>query len=204
MISPKQNILIKSLNLFLQKSYESVTLRDIQDATGASRGAIYHHFRSKEEIYEQVLNEFLLPAFNSYTFVEEEEKKSLINTIYAALKYRQNYTSMLKEATNSKINDYDFFKLIYQANEHSENFKEQTNWLMEKEFKGWKNTIQYAIRTGEIRSDIDIDYIAQYFVMAPLGLGNLSAFNKYIHIDTNDVRSIYTKFYNLLQKKSNI
>lgn len=200
MIAPKKKILDKAFNLFLKKSYESVTLREIQEAANTSRGAIYHHYRSKEDIYEQVLNEYILPAFNSYSYIDEEEKKNLLNTIYASLKYRQNHLSMLREVTNSNINNYNFFRMVYEANEHNKNFCEQTNWLMEKEFKGWRNTVQQAMRTGEIRSDIDIDYTAQYFILTPLGLGNLSAFNKYIHIDTNDVRSIYLKFYNLMKK----
>lgn len=32
-----------------EKGYQSTTLQDIIDATGLSKGAVYHHFRSKEE-----------------------------------------------------------------------------------------------------------------------------------------------------------
>lgn len=199
MNNSKKKILEKSLYLFLLKSYESVTMREIQEAAGISRGAIYHHFKSKEDIYEQIVNEYLLPAFSSYSFISEEDKKSLINTIYASLKFRQNHINNLKEITNSKITDFNFFKFIFQASEHCKSFYEQTNLLTEKEFNGWRNTIQNAMRTGEIKSDIDIDFAAQYFITSPLGLGNFSVLSKYIHIN-NDTRSVYTKFYNLLKK----
>lgn len=198
----KKKIIENSFCLFLTKSYESVTLREIQEATKTSRGAIYHHFTSKEEIYEDTINEYLIPAFSSYSTSTEEDKNSLLNTIYSSIKYRQSHINILKEVTNSKITDYDFFKFIYQAVEHSKNFNEKANLIVEKDFKSWRNCIQNAMRKGEIRSDIDIDFTAQYFLSAPLGLGNLSAFNKYIHIDIKDTRSIYLKFYNLLNKKS--
>lgn len=202
MKSSKKKIIEKSFYLFLTKSYESVSVREIQESAGVSRGAIYHHFENKEEIYEETIKEYLLPAFSNYSIFSEEDNKNMLNTIYASIKYRQIHLLLLKEVTNSKINDYDFFKFIYQAAEHSSNFKEHANLIVEKDFKAWRNCVQNAMRTGEIRSDIDIDFTAQYFLIAPLGMGNLSAFNKYIHTDINDVRTLYLKFYNLISKKS--
>jgi len=197
----KKKIIEKSFCLFLIKSYESVSLREIQESAGTSRGAIYHHFTSKEEIYEETIKEYLLPAFSSYSISTEDDKKNMLNTIYASIKYRQSHLSILKDVTNSKITDYDFYKFIYQASEHSSNFNEQANLIVEKDFKGWRNCVQNAMRIGEIRSDIDIDFSAQYFLTAPLGLGNLSAFNKYVHTDIKDTRTLYLKFYNLISKK---
>ena len=44
-------ILNVALALFLEKGYEATTIQDIIDHLGGlSKGAIYHHFRSKEEI----------------------------------------------------------------------------------------------------------------------------------------------------------
>lgn len=44
-------ILDVSLKLFLIKGYEKTTIQDIIDALGdLSKGAIYHHFKSKEDI----------------------------------------------------------------------------------------------------------------------------------------------------------
>ena len=40
--------------LFLQKGYQNTTLQDIIDATKLSKGAVYHHFRSKEELAQRV------------------------------------------------------------------------------------------------------------------------------------------------------
>lgn len=48
-------ILDISLKLFLEKGYEKTTIKDIVDNLGdLSKGAIYHHFKSKEEIIEAV------------------------------------------------------------------------------------------------------------------------------------------------------
>lgn len=49
-------ILDTSMDLFLAKGYDNATIQDIVDALGdLSKGAIYHHFKSKEEIIEAVI-----------------------------------------------------------------------------------------------------------------------------------------------------
>lgn len=45
-------ILDISYTLFMEKGYEQTTIQDIVNELGMSKGAIYHHFKSKEEIIE--------------------------------------------------------------------------------------------------------------------------------------------------------
>lgn len=47
-------ILDTAKKLFLENGYEKVTLQGIADACGLTRGAIYHHFRGKEEMLDAV------------------------------------------------------------------------------------------------------------------------------------------------------
>ena len=45
-----QLILETAARLFAQKGYDETSMQDIMDATHLSKGAIYHHFKGKEEI----------------------------------------------------------------------------------------------------------------------------------------------------------
>lgn len=47
-----EKILRVSLKLFQEKGYEATTIQDIVDALGMSKGAIYHHFKSKADIMD--------------------------------------------------------------------------------------------------------------------------------------------------------
>ena len=49
-----EKILNAAAALFAEKGYANTTLQDIIDATGLSKGAVYHHFQSKEEIAARV------------------------------------------------------------------------------------------------------------------------------------------------------
>lgn len=52
-------ILDTSLKLFLEKGYEKTTIQDIVDnLEGLTKGAIYHHFKSKEDIIISISNQF--------------------------------------------------------------------------------------------------------------------------------------------------
>ncbi|XRG79849.1 TetR/AcrR family transcriptional regulator [Rossellomorea sp. GAMAL-10_SWC] len=53
----EKKILDTATKLFLEKGWEQTTIQDIVDDIGdLTRGAFYHHFKSKEDIIEAVLN----------------------------------------------------------------------------------------------------------------------------------------------------
>lgn len=49
-----RKILDTAEQLFIEKGYDRASLQDILDRTGLSKGAIYHHFASKEDIFYAV------------------------------------------------------------------------------------------------------------------------------------------------------
>ena len=49
-------ILDVATHLFVEKGYDATSLQDIINETNLSKGAIYHHFSSKEEIFEAIFH----------------------------------------------------------------------------------------------------------------------------------------------------
>lgn len=49
-----ETILTVSARLFLEKGFDKTSMQDIAAAAGISKGAIYHHFQSKEDIIRAV------------------------------------------------------------------------------------------------------------------------------------------------------
>ena len=50
-----EKILTAAKRLFLEKGYEKTTIQDIVDQLGGlTKGAVYHHFKSKEEIMDAI------------------------------------------------------------------------------------------------------------------------------------------------------
>ena len=51
----EERILDVAQRLFLEKGYENTTIQDIVDElSGLTKGAVYHHFKSKDEIMDAV------------------------------------------------------------------------------------------------------------------------------------------------------
>lgn len=53
-----QKILTVSYRLFMEKGYEQTSIQDIVNALGMSKGAIYHHFKTKADILDRIGDEF--------------------------------------------------------------------------------------------------------------------------------------------------
>lgn len=53
----KQKVIQKSLHLFSVKGFYNTAINDILDATGLTKGGLYGHFKSKEDIWYAVYEE---------------------------------------------------------------------------------------------------------------------------------------------------
>ncbi len=79
-------ILDTSMRLFLEKGYEKTTIQDIVDnLDGLTKGAIYHHFRSKEEILDAALNRADAAAFRRYDEIVADRSMTGIEKLQAML-----------------------------------------------------------------------------------------------------------------------
>ncbi|OUL22354.1 TetR family transcriptional regulator [Nostoc sp. T09] len=53
----RKELLGKCFDLFAQKSYSAITMREIAHGLGVSTGTLYHYFPSKQALFEQLLEE---------------------------------------------------------------------------------------------------------------------------------------------------
>ena len=55
MKTTKEEILLVSLRLFAERGYDAVSISMIAEEIGITKGALYRHFVSKQEIYDKIL-----------------------------------------------------------------------------------------------------------------------------------------------------
>ena len=51
----KENILQTALRLFARDGYEAVSVSQLAGELGLTKGALYRHFKSKQDIFDQIL-----------------------------------------------------------------------------------------------------------------------------------------------------
>jgi AcrR family transcriptional regulator len=71
--SYRKELLNKSFDLFAEKGYSSITMREIALGIGVSTGTLYHYFPSKESLFEQLIEHL------SYEDTKEEAVAELGN-----------------------------------------------------------------------------------------------------------------------------
>ena len=51
----KEQILLTALELFSRKGFDAVSVSDIAGKLGITKGALYRHYTSKQDIFEKIL-----------------------------------------------------------------------------------------------------------------------------------------------------
>lgn len=84
-----EKILEVSQRLFLEKGYEQTTIQDIVDNLGGlTKGAVYHHFKSKEEIINALGDKMFL-GNNPFNVVKEQNELNGLQKIQKAMMLNQ-------------------------------------------------------------------------------------------------------------------
>lgn len=94
----RELILQEALNLFADKGFAAVSMRDIAGAVGIRASSIYHHFRGKEEIFNALIQkandvqESLKAVFmNALSKGESVEEEAFVQTgVFFVTGYLQN------------------------------------------------------------------------------------------------------------------
>ena len=107
-LSTREKILESSLSLFSTKGYRAATMRDIAAEVGVRQGAIYNHFKGKEEILETLLNDLM-----------ESALVNLFGDLELPGVHRKGKSVLAKIATTFKLISFDprneaLFRLMMQ------------------------------------------------------------------------------------------
>lgn len=77
-------ILDVAMRLFMEKGYDRTTIQDIVDGLdGLTKGAIYHHFKSKEEILDAALDRLDAESFRRYRQIVDDGRMTGLQKLQA-------------------------------------------------------------------------------------------------------------------------
>jgi len=100
----KSEILDAALTLFVKNSYHGTSIQDIAHAAGLTKGGLYHHLKSKEEILFLLHERFISEGLKRLQTIEKETlspKEKLIKLLKAHLEiiheYKDDITIFFKE-----------------------------------------------------------------------------------------------------------
>lgn len=97
-----ERILSVSLDLFIEKGYDNTSIKEIVEHLGGlSKGAIYHHFNSKEEILEAVFESIYAPTEQQMTIIKNDPHLNGLAKLQKMFSYSINHPDQAKIFTAS-------------------------------------------------------------------------------------------------------
>lgn len=156
----KQHILDVALNLFSQRGYSSVSIRDICSQVGIKESSVYYHFKNKQEIFDDLCKYFtdvtvhIANNFNAKmseaTTVTDEEFLSVCQTY-------MNYYLM-----DEKINNF-IRMLILEQGTNSKAAEIYHTVLFDKALAAHKTIFEWLIRIGFLRDGNVENMVMEYY-----------------------------------------
>ena len=168
----KAAIIRESFKLFLAQGYDAVSFTDIERAAQVTRGAIFHHFRGKEDLFKHIADQFIDAFLEEVDYGAEyltspTPLKDFMDTCLAIIERRMTY--FLKDV-DVRVTSASFMSFILYLKDHHETWSEQVQEYEAKKIEAWSEAINLAKDCGEIRPDTDTTMLAETFHHLYLGL----------------------------------
>jgi TetR/AcrR family transcriptional regulator, transcriptional repressor for nem operon len=158
----KDLILDTAFTLFMNNNYESVTFTELCRATKLTKGAVYHYFSSKEELFKAVIDKYVLLAHNK-SQADSLALDQLIKFKIAEIEHRMQNSIVCKlDKYNSAPLNY--IQLLFLSYKYYPDFKKIGDAIMVSEIEIWNKAISNSIKQGVIRNDIDVETTAFTFI----------------------------------------
>jgi len=167
--STKNQILEAALRVFVKSGFSKTTMDDIVNESGLSKGAIYHHYGSKKELFLA-----LIDYWENYFF------KNIINKDLT----NNNPDELLRDITLDVIKAFKSSKHIFLAelefwslSNHDLDVRKKTTELYSKLLVLFRSIISKGVNSG-LYKNIDLDVAALSVMTSLQGVIWFSIFEK--------------------------
>jgi len=157
----KEVIFKKSLELFTNKGFKSVTMDDIANDLGISKKTIYQHFSSKNELIKQAIDYVFDASLDKLKSISGK-CKTPIHEHFAMKNYIADLFGFNIQAST-----------IYQFNKYYPHLAEK---VQKKRHDNYDliilNNLKEGVKLGYYREDIDLDFVGKLFFSTTTALCN--------------------------------
>ena len=161
----KEKITHESLKLFSLKGFLNTSIHDILIAANTSKGGFYNHFKSKEDLFYEVLGE-ARRIWREKNLADLDEIESPLGKIYQFLKnFRDQY---LKDADNFP-GGCIFVTFSVELNDQRPHLSKEVN----KGFIGLKSMLERLLdkskESGELNNEVNTHAVTEMLFAGMLG-----------------------------------
>ena len=174
----KNQILEAAFKVFVEKGYSKATMDDIVDSSGLSKGALYHYYKSKKDLFLSLIEHWEVYTFKNFYNKESKDKKA--SDILRS--FGQNVLKTLDEKKYAYIAEIEFWSL----SNYDADIKSRSQLLYDKLLNLFEKVVKKGIKQGEFK-ELDIRNTAMIILAVFQGINwfvvfdeNLVSPNKYV------------------------
>ncbi len=190
----REYIIDQAYGLFLQRSYEAVSISEISKAIGFTKGALYHHFTNKEDLFKAVIDKYLILNEISLTDPEISLNQLISHTVEKAGTVVHKIQG--KQPTFVPIS---YMALIIDAFRHYPGFATEKEQMLTKEISKIKHVLDAAVASGEIRKDINTEIMATNYFSITIGMAQNLLHNNSPKMALKALEEQLQEFYKILK-----
>ena len=195
-MNTKDLILEKTLKLILEKSTTDISISEIRNSTGLTTGGIYYHFSDKQDLFEAIVQKYIVD------YIKIDFNKIIIegtsrDRIHDALFYILHHfiKGVKLESINEKINYRDII-LLLTATGYAE---DDVSCIISQTGKDIRKFLTELVEDGkrknEIRQDFSTENIAESLFIMYMGIQDL-----WLLITDDDIDLIFEKNFDMTWK----
>lgn len=157
----KQFICKEAYKLFAERGYKSVTMKDICEKTGLSRGGLYRHYASTEQIFLEIVDGFTQMQCNEFS--EKIARHIPATKILDDVLFRY-FNEMLDGKNSLSLAIYEFYS-------NPEISKTENSVIKQYEASKsmWIELINYGIKNKEFKN-VDAEAIFEVIIFSYQGV----------------------------------
>ncbi|OKH79496.1 TetR family transcriptional regulator [Mycobacterium sp. ST-F2] len=139
--------------MFAERGLKATTVRDIADSAGILSGSLYHHFKSKEQMVEEVMRDFLDWLFARYEEIIATEPdplarfKGLFMASFDAIEHRHAQVVIYQDEAK-RLGVLPQFGFVDERNRQQR--------------KMWVDVLKQGMAEGVFRSDLNVDLVYRF------------------------------------------
>jgi len=199
MKTTKEEIIKAAAFLFMTEGYHGASVSKISGAVGLQKGSLFSHFSCKDEIYQKVVERFILNQQKPAQKFGDISSCSLHDFLGI---YLTNIDRVMKHLRNifpsEEVYAVDYISFVLQASKKVEASKTLFMRINQEELEVWETIIQRAKDSGEIKEDVDVVWASKIFRYSFNGMSYIFSIDGGVSID--QLEDVFFKFYNTLKK----
>ena len=149
------------MDAFQTKGYEATSLADLCEATGLHKGSLYQTFGDKHELFMRALHHY-----------SEKEFRDTMAVAFNSDSPLENIRAVIHRVCES-VGDCKgclVINTMVELSPHDEEVKAAVNSFGEKRLRVMADMIGKAQAAGEIRAELDPEFLAQQLMVTMAGI----------------------------------